>query len=135
MEPGQNLKSLQKENTQVLSQEQNVVEKFLGLKGRKCRPNKSNYHSPKEELLALVYALSTFDHILRLNQFHVVTDSTTALHWSTMKVTGGTIRRRLDFIQQFDITAAYRSGNKNINSDLISRAHHMDDPPPQMQTQ
>ena len=80
MEPGQNLKSLQKENTQVLSQEQNVVEKFLGLKGRKCRPYKSNYHSPKEELLALVYALSTFDHILRLNQFHVVTDSTTALH-------------------------------------------------------
>ena len=29
----------------VLSQEQNGVERFLGVKGRKCRPYESNYHS------------------------------------------------------------------------------------------
>ena len=42
----------------VLSQEQNGVERFLGVKGRKCRPYESNYHSSKGELLALCYALT-----------------------------------------------------------------------------
>ena len=31
----------------VLSQEQNGVERILGVKGRKCRPYESNYHSSK----------------------------------------------------------------------------------------
>ena len=75
----------------VLLQEQNGVERFLGVKGRKCRPYESYYHSSKGELLALCYALTKYDHILRLSQFSVVTDSTTVLHWSTMKDTGGTI--------------------------------------------
>ena len=35
----------------VLSQEQDNVEKFLGVKGRKCRNYESNYHSSKGELL------------------------------------------------------------------------------------
>ena len=114
----------------VLSQEQNGVERFLGVKGRKCRPYESNYHSSKGELLALCYALTKYDHILRLSQFSVVTDSTTVLHWSTMKDTGGTIRRWLDFIQQFDFTVTHRSGKYNTNADLISRATHLSEPPP-----
>jgi len=65
-----------------------------------------------------------------LNQFIVVTDSTTVLHWSTMKDSGGTIRRWLDYIQQFNFTVMHRAGKTNINADLISRATHMDDPPP-----
>ena len=60
----------------VLSQEQNGIERFLGVKERKCRPYESNYHSSKGELLALCYALTKYDHILRLSQFSVVTDST-----------------------------------------------------------
>ena len=114
----------------VLSQEQNGVERFLGVKGRKCRPYESNYHSSKGELLALCYALTKYDHILRLPKFSVVTDSTTVLHWSTMKDTGGTIRRWLDFIQQFDFTVTHRSGKYNTNADLISRATHLSEPPP-----
>ena len=74
----------------VLSQEQDNVERFLGVKGRKCGNYESNYHSFKEELLALMYGLTKFEHLLRLNQFIVVTDSTTVLHWATMKDTGGT---------------------------------------------
>ena len=46
----------------VLSQEQNGAERFLGVKGRKCRPYESNYHSLKGELLALCYALQKYDH-------------------------------------------------------------------------
>jgi len=114
----------------VLSQEQNNVERFLGVKGRKCRNYESNYHSSKGELLALLYGLTKFEPLLRLNQFVVVTDSTTVLHWSTMKDSRGTIRRWLDFIQQFDFTVMHRAGKTNINADLISRATHMDDPPP-----
>ena len=47
-----------------------------------------------------------------------------------MKDTGGTIRRWLDFIQQFNFTVVHRSGKYNINADLISRARHMDQPTP-----
>ena len=114
----------------VLSQEQNNVERFLGVKGRKCRSYESNYHSSKGELLVLLYGLTKFEPLLRLNQFIVITDSTTVLHWSTMKDSGGTIRRWLDFIQQFDFTVMHRAGKTNINADLISRATHMDEPPP-----
>jgi len=61
-------------------------------------------------------------------------DSTTVLHWSTMKDSGGTFRRWIDFIQQFDFMVMHRAGKTTINADLISRATHMDDPPPLMQT-
>ena len=64
---------------------QNNVERFLGVKGRKCRNYESNYHSSKGELLALLYGITKFEPLLRLNQFIVMTYSTTALHWSTMK--------------------------------------------------
>jgi len=57
-------------------------------------------------------------------------DSTTVLHWSTMKDSGGTFRRWIDFIQQFDFMVMHRAGKTTINADLISRATHMDDPPP-----
>jgi len=114
----------------VLSQEQNNVERFLGVKGRKCRPYEANYHSSKGEMLALVYGLTKYNHLLRLRKFVVITDSNTVLHWSTMKDTGGTIRRWLDFIQQFDFTVVHRAGKYNTNADLISRAKHMDEPNP-----
>ena len=114
----------------VLSQEQDNIERFLGVKGRKCRNYECNYHSSKGELLALLYGLTKFEHLLRLNQFIVVTDSATVLHWSTMKGTGGTIRRWIDFIQQFNFRVLHRAGKTNVNADLISRATHVDAPPP-----
>ena len=46
-----------------------------------------------------------------------------------MRDTGGTIRRWLDFIQQFDFRVTHRSG-KYITADLISRATHLSEPPP-----
>ena len=81
-------------------------------------------------MLALTYGLTKFESLLRLNQFIVVTDSTTVLHWSTMKDSGGTIRQWLDFIQQFNFKVMHQAGKTNINADLISRATHMDEPPP-----
>ena len=47
-----------------------------------------------------------------------------------MKDSGGTIRRWLDFIQQFNFKVMHRACKTNIIADLISRATHMDDPPP-----
>ena len=55
---------------------------------RKFRPYECNYHSIKGEMLVLVYKLTKFSHLLRLNEFTVITDSNTILHWSTMKVSG-----------------------------------------------
>ena len=114
----------------VLSQEQNGVERFLDVKGRKCRSYENNYHGSKGELLALLCGITKFDHILRLSQFNVVTDSATVLHWSTIKDSGGTVRRWFDYIQQFNFTVTHRAGKTNINKDLISRATQLDNPPP-----
>ena len=49
----------------VLSQEQHGKEQFLGVKGRKCRVYEQNYHSSKGELLALLYGLQKFNHLLK----------------------------------------------------------------------
>ena len=114
----------------VLSQEQDNGDRFLGVKGRKCRNYERNYHSSKGKLLALLYGITKLEHMIRLNRFIVVTDSTTVLHWSTMKDSRRTIRRWIDFLQQFDFAVAQRAGKTNINVDLISRATHMDDPSP-----
>ena len=93
-----------------LSQEQHGKERILGVKGRKCWVYEANYHSSKGEILALVYGLQKFDHLLRYKKFIVITDSNTVLHWSTMKDPGGTIRRWLDFIQEFNFTVHHRAG-------------------------
>ena len=47
-----------------------------------------------------------------------------------MKDTGGTVRRWLDLIQEFDFTVTHWSGKNNINADLISHAKHMSEPSP-----
>ena len=82
-----------------LSQEQHGKERFIGVKGRKCRIYETNYHSSKGELFEFMYGLQKFNHLLRRKKFFVVTDSNTVLHWSTMKDPGGTIQRWLVFIQ------------------------------------
>ena len=114
----------------ILSQEQQGKDRFLGVKGRKCRTYECNYHSSKGEMLALVYGLDKFSHLLRLSKFVVITDSNTVLHWSTMKDSGGTVRRWLDYIQQFDFVVKHRAGKYNTNADIISRALHMSEPNP-----
>jgi len=118
----------------VLSQVQHGREVFLGVKGRKCRGYEANYHSSKGEMLALLYGLTKFNHLLKFRKFVVVTDSNTVLHWSTMKDPGGTIPRWLDYIQEFNFTVLHRSGKNNVNADLISRARHLSDPPPPTST-
>ena len=64
----------------AVSQEQHSTERFLGFKGRKCRVYEQNYHSSKGELLALVYGLQKFNHLLKWKKFLVITDSNTVLH-------------------------------------------------------
>ena len=61
----------------VLSQEQQGKERFLGIKGRKCRVYEANYHSSKGEICALVYGLQKFNHLLQWKKFIVITDSNT----------------------------------------------------------
>ena len=113
----------------ILSQEQKGKDRFLGVKGHKCCTYECNYHSSKGEMLALVYGLDKFSHLLRLSKFVVITDSNTVLHWATMKDSGGTVRRWLDYIQ-FDFVVKHRAGKYNTNADIISSALHMSEPNP-----
>ena len=74
--------------------------------------------------------LQKFNHLLRWKKFFIVMDSNTVLHWSTMKDPGGTIRRWLNFIQEFNFTVTHQAGKHNVNADLISHARHMSEPTP-----
>jgi len=56
------------------------LDSWVGVKRRKCRNYESYHQSSKGKLLALLYGITKFEHFLRLNQFIVVTDSTTVLH-------------------------------------------------------
>ena len=49
----------------VLSQKQEVVERFLGCWGRKCNHYERHYSSTKGELLALVKCMKRWEHILK----------------------------------------------------------------------
>ena len=63
----------------VLFQEQHGKERFLGVKGRKCRIYEANYNSSKGELLALMNGLQKFTHLLRWKRFVVAKYSKTVL--------------------------------------------------------
>ena len=107
---------------------------ILGVKGRKCQVYEANYHSSKGELLALMYGLQKFNHLLHWKKFVVITDSNTVLHLSTMKDPGGTIWRWLDFIQELSFTVNHWAGKHNVFADLKSRAKHMIEPAPSIGT-
>ena len=47
-----------------------------------------------------------------------------------MKDPGGTIRRWLDYMQEFSFTVNHLAGKYNVNADLISCAKHMSEPIP-----
>ena len=68
----------------ILHQVQHEIIRFIGLKGRKCRGYKMNYHSSKGELLALDYGLKKFSKFLHQGPFTVRSNNATIIHWKTM---------------------------------------------------
>ena len=53
----------------VVNQVQNGQLRFITAKSRKCRPYESRYHSSKGEMIALFYALSKFESLLKGQPF------------------------------------------------------------------
>ena len=103
------------------------MEKFLGARGRKCRPYEQNYHSSKGELLALDFALKKFSKFLLQGPFTVRTDNTTVTNWQTMNVeimNSACVRRWLENFSRFNMKLQHMPG-KLIPSDPFSRAPHI----------
>ena len=59
----------------VLHQKTDLGEKFFVAKTRMLKPYEMNYYSAKRELLALLYGLEKFSHVLSCQQFLVMSDN------------------------------------------------------------
>ena len=109
----------------ILSQVQQGKERMIAAAGRKCSPTESNYPSWKGEMLALVYGIRKFSHILSFRRFKVNTDSRALAHLSTLKPVKGMTSRWLEELSGFDFEVKHRKGSLNKNADALSRATHL----------
>ena len=105
----------------VLSQVQNNAERFLGCVARKTKDAESRYPSYKGELLALVYALQKFEHILVCRKFLLRTDSSPLKHLDTSKKSSHIFNRWHAFISNFQFDVIHRPGKKHVTADALSR--------------
>ena len=105
----------------VLSQVQNNAERFLGCVARKCKDAESRYPSYKGELLAFVYALQKFEHMLLCRPFLLRTDSSPLKHLDTSKKSSHIFNRWHAHISQFRFSIVHRPGKKHVTADALSR--------------
>ena len=80
--------------------------------------------------MALFYACHKFAHFLAQGHFIVVTDSKTVTHWTTMQDPGGTVRRWLDYLQQYSFSVVHKPGKTHVNADSLSRSKHLPEATP-----
>ena len=78
--------------TGVLSQVQDMQERFFGCLGRKCNKYKRNYPSYKE-LLAVIQCIKKWKHILNYCPFEVHTDAFTLKYLTTINNHSGLFTR------------------------------------------
>ena len=109
----------------ILSQEQDGQERFIAATGRKCMKTEAAYPSYKGEILALVVACRTWEHILRYRPFVVVTDAQALKFLNSLKDPKGMVLRWTIYLATFNFTVVHRAGKKNVNADGLSRCEHL----------
>ena len=84
-----------------------------------------NYASYKGELVAIIYGLRQFEHILRFRPFVVRTDSGALKHLHNLKDPKGIMARWLNIIQSYEMEIMHLPGKKNKAADAMSRCSHL----------
>ena len=108
----------------VLSQVQNGVERPISFNARRLKSSESQYASHKGELLALIFAIKTYEFFLTGRKFLVRTDNS-ALTWlKTQKEPKGILMRWLRILSTYDFDIIHRAGTKHGNADALSRTSH-----------
>ena len=84
----------------------------------------SNWSTVEQEMFAVVFAVSKFEHHLRGHPFILKTDSRNLVHMKNSKVPK--IIRWSLFLQEFEMTPVHIPGKSNVVCDALSRLPRMD---------
>jgi transposase InsO family protein len=105
------------------------VEHPIGYSSRVLSPAEKNYPPVEGEILAALYGITQYRHILHSVPFILQSDHL-AIKWllTTRQIQGRLARWSLLF-QEYTFTVEYRPGKKHINCDSLSRLEQMEDTP------
>jgi len=96
------------------------------LHSRKFANAQMNYGTTDKEALAIVDAVTAFDHLLAGNGFTIVTDHQPLMYLQTSRISTKKQLRWRGYIGQFRTKIIYRPGQWNYLADALSR-HYTED--------
>ena len=111
----------------ILYQQVGSQTKYISFPARALHSGEKNYGATKRELLAIIYALQTFNNYLFGVHFTLNTDHHALLFIFTQKHTNPMINTWLETLLSFDFTIVHRPGILNVLPDRISRFYDADD--------
>ena len=97
--------------------------RIIALASRKLHSYELNYSTYKKELLAVVFALSKFEHYLLAapRDFCIYTDHRALIYMLDKKEVHRTVSGWADIIQQFTFKVRHLPGKHNLVADALSR--------------
>lgn len=96
-------------------------ERVLGYISRALDKAERNYSATERECLAVIWAISAFDHYVYGQHFIVETDHEPLKWLLAIPQPKGRLARWTTLLQQYTFEVAYRPGNANGNADALSR--------------
>ena len=105
----------------VLSQFQDGVEKPIAFASRTLSKSERNYCVTRRELLAIVEFVKQHRHYLQGTRFCIRTDHAPLRFVVQAKDPEGQLARWIDYLSTFDFEIQYRSGQRHLNADALSR--------------
>jgi len=88
---------------------------------RKLTLSQNAYPTHRQEALAIVEAIASFEYLLRNRRFTVVTDHESLTKMMIQKSLSGRQQRWLTFFSQLDFEIEYQPGTENFLADYLSR--------------
>lgn len=104
----------------VLSQVQDGKKRFINCAGRKLTEAESHYPSWKGELLAVIFALKKFRHLLQIRKFKLFTDNKAIVSFRKLQPHSSMAVRWLELLEDFNFDVMHRPGRELV-ADVISR--------------
>ena len=107
----------------VIYQKDGEETKYIEFAAKSLSPAARNYSATKRKLLAVVFALTTFNFYLWGRHFTLFTDHQAISYLFTQKHTNAMINRWIDIILPFNFTIIHQPGMRNVLPDKLSRLY------------
>ncbi len=105
----------------VLQQDQGQGLQPITFLSKKMEDAETRYPVHEQELLAIIHALTNWEHYLAGAPFLVKTDHKSLIHFQTQPMLSGRQVRWLETLSRFDFTIEYIKGPTNVVADALSR--------------